>query len=191
MGKALAERSPAAARAFEEASEALGWDLRELCWEGPAERLELTSNAQPAIGATPGRRPGGACGGSGHLRTRGFFRGFVRIAEQRRVNMIADVFPGKPINKGIDKAGNKTADPAPQRATDHPRYRADFFAGHVAVKGRHNRDVLEGIDDIDNIAEPELFLFPQSQMSFRFCDRRIRIGVARLLIRDFGRDLGK
>lgn len=52
MGRALAERYPAAARVFDEASDALGLDLRALCWEGPAEELELTSNAQPAIVAT-------------------------------------------------------------------------------------------------------------------------------------------
>jgi [acyl-carrier-protein] S-malonyltransferase len=52
MGRDLAEHHPAAASAFDEASEALGFDLRELCWDGPAERLELTVNAQPAIVAT-------------------------------------------------------------------------------------------------------------------------------------------
>lgn len=52
MGRALAERYAAAARVFEEANDALGFDLRGLCWEGPGEQLDLTSNAQPAIVAT-------------------------------------------------------------------------------------------------------------------------------------------
>ncbi|MEK7285126.1 MAG: ACP S-malonyltransferase [Chloroflexota bacterium] len=52
MGKALAERYGAAARVFDEASEALGIDLRRLCWEGPQEELDRTANAQPALLAT-------------------------------------------------------------------------------------------------------------------------------------------
>lgn len=52
MGKELAERYGAAARVFDEASEALGIDLRRLCWEGPQEELDRTANAQPAILAT-------------------------------------------------------------------------------------------------------------------------------------------
>jgi [acyl-carrier-protein] S-malonyltransferase len=52
MGKALAERYAAARRVYDEANEALNWDLRQLCFEGPADRLEQTENAQPAILAT-------------------------------------------------------------------------------------------------------------------------------------------
>jgi len=52
MGKALAERYPVAAHAFDEASEALGFDLRALCWDGPQDQLDLTANAQPAIVTT-------------------------------------------------------------------------------------------------------------------------------------------
>lgn len=39
----------AAARVFEEASDALGWDVARMCAEGPAERLDDTAVAQPAI----------------------------------------------------------------------------------------------------------------------------------------------
>lgn len=49
MGKALADRYAAGRRAFEEASEALGWDVLKLCEEGPASELTDTRNAQPAI----------------------------------------------------------------------------------------------------------------------------------------------
>jgi len=52
MGKTLAERYPAAARAFDEASEALGIDLRKLCSDGPQDDLDRTANAQPAIVTT-------------------------------------------------------------------------------------------------------------------------------------------
>src|SRR5258705_12752595 len=52
MGKDLAERFPAASKVFEEADEALGFSLSRLCFEGPAEELQLTHNTQPAILAT-------------------------------------------------------------------------------------------------------------------------------------------
>lgn len=49
MGKDLAEKFPAANQVFEDADEALGFSLRELCFNGPAEQLQLTENTQPAI----------------------------------------------------------------------------------------------------------------------------------------------
>ena len=49
MGRDLAERFPAARQVFEEADEALGFSLSELCFNGPAEQLQLTENTQPAI----------------------------------------------------------------------------------------------------------------------------------------------
>jgi [acyl-carrier-protein] S-malonyltransferase len=52
MGKDLAETFPAAKQVFEEADEALGFGLSDLCFNGPAEQLQLTENTQPAILAT-------------------------------------------------------------------------------------------------------------------------------------------
>lgn len=49
MGKDLAEKFPAARQVFEEADNALGFSLSELCFNGPAEQLQLTENTQPAI----------------------------------------------------------------------------------------------------------------------------------------------
>jgi [acyl-carrier-protein] S-malonyltransferase len=49
MGKELAENFPAARQVFEEADEALGFSISRLCFEGPAEELQLTENTQPAI----------------------------------------------------------------------------------------------------------------------------------------------
>jgi len=49
MGKDLAEEFPEARRVFEEVDEALGFSLSKLCFEGPAEELTLTHNAQPAL----------------------------------------------------------------------------------------------------------------------------------------------
>ena len=52
MGRGLCERFSCARRVFEEADEALGFPLSRLCFEGPAEGLQLTANTQPAILAT-------------------------------------------------------------------------------------------------------------------------------------------
>lgn len=52
MGKALAEAYPAARAVFEEVDAALGQKLSALIFEGPAEELTLTANAQPALMAT-------------------------------------------------------------------------------------------------------------------------------------------
>ena len=49
MGKELVERYPVAKHTFEEADEALGYPLSQLCWEGPEERLKMTEVTQPAI----------------------------------------------------------------------------------------------------------------------------------------------
>src|SRR6266571_2809446 len=49
MGKELAERYPLARQTFEEADDALGMKLFQLCCEGPEDQLRLTQNTQPAI----------------------------------------------------------------------------------------------------------------------------------------------
>jgi [acyl-carrier-protein] S-malonyltransferase len=49
MGKALVEASPAAAAILAEADEALGESISRLAFNGPAEQLNLTANAQPAL----------------------------------------------------------------------------------------------------------------------------------------------
>ncbi|HEY4132242.1 MAG TPA: ACP S-malonyltransferase [Gemmatimonadaceae bacterium] len=49
MGKDLVEAFPAAKEVFAQADEALGTSLSALCFDGPAEELTLTHNAQPAL----------------------------------------------------------------------------------------------------------------------------------------------
>lgn len=49
MGKALADAHPLAQQTFDEADEALGFKLSQLCFEGPEEQLRLTEHTQPAI----------------------------------------------------------------------------------------------------------------------------------------------
>jgi len=52
MGKDLYERYAAARKIFEEANEALGFDIAKVCFQGPEETLKLTAHTQPAILAT-------------------------------------------------------------------------------------------------------------------------------------------
>ena len=48
MGQRLAQVSTAARNVFKRADEVLERNLSKLCWEGPADELESTSNQQPA-----------------------------------------------------------------------------------------------------------------------------------------------
>lgn len=52
MGRDLAEAYPQARAVFDEVDEALGEKLSTLIWEGEADELTLTRNAQPALMAT-------------------------------------------------------------------------------------------------------------------------------------------
>jgi [acyl-carrier-protein] S-malonyltransferase len=49
MGKELAEKYPVARQTFEEADQALGYKLSQLCFDGPEEKLRMTEITQPAI----------------------------------------------------------------------------------------------------------------------------------------------
>ena len=49
MGKEIAEAFPKTAELYDTASDILGKDMRQLCFESPIEELSKTINAQPAI----------------------------------------------------------------------------------------------------------------------------------------------
>lgn len=49
MGKAVYDASASARKVFDQADEVLGFPLSRLCFHGPADELEDTINAQPAI----------------------------------------------------------------------------------------------------------------------------------------------
>jgi [acyl-carrier-protein] S-malonyltransferase len=49
MGRDLWERFPLAREIFAEADECLGFNLSDICFEGPESALKLTSNTQPAL----------------------------------------------------------------------------------------------------------------------------------------------
>ncbi len=52
MGADMAEAFPAAAAVFEKANAIVGFDLRKICFDGPAETLNTTTMSQPAIFVT-------------------------------------------------------------------------------------------------------------------------------------------
>jgi [acyl-carrier-protein] S-malonyltransferase len=52
MGRAMAEEFPEAQAVFDEASEAVGFDVARLCFEGPIEELTRTELQQPALVTT-------------------------------------------------------------------------------------------------------------------------------------------
>ncbi|OAT81269.1 ACP S-malonyltransferase [Desulfotomaculum copahuensis] len=110
MGRELTEAYPAARRVFQEADEALGFALSRLCFEGPAEELQLTVNAQPAIlttavaclavlrekGVPAGAAAGHSLGEYGALVAAGTlsFADAVRVVRQRGRFMQEAVPPG-------------------------------------------------------------------------------------------------
>ncbi len=49
MGRDLAEKIPAARKAFDDANRILGYDLTKICFEGPEAELTKTEHAQPGI----------------------------------------------------------------------------------------------------------------------------------------------
>ena len=49
MGKDLYEKYPLARQTFQEADDALGYKLSQICFEGPEDQLRLTEITQPAI----------------------------------------------------------------------------------------------------------------------------------------------
>jgi len=52
MGKEIADAFAPAAEILEQANEILGFDLRRICFEGPAQQLDATTISQPAIFVT-------------------------------------------------------------------------------------------------------------------------------------------
>src|SRR2546425_10232261 len=49
MGRGFYDASPAARAIFDEAHDALGFDLARLAFDGPEAELALTANTQPAV----------------------------------------------------------------------------------------------------------------------------------------------
>ena len=111
MGKNLCEKYEIAKRTFEEADEALGFKLSDLCFSGDIAELTLTKNAQPAIlttsvamfrilqekGITPEYMAGHSLGEISALTCAGAipFTDAVRLANKRGMFMQDAVANGK------------------------------------------------------------------------------------------------
>ncbi|MBN1590971.1 MAG: acyltransferase domain-containing protein, partial [Pirellulales bacterium] len=52
MGRRLVDSLPSVRELYDRAASVLGYDLAELCFEGPAERLDSTVFSQPALFVT-------------------------------------------------------------------------------------------------------------------------------------------
>ncbi len=52
MGRSIVEKSSAARALFDQAADILGYNLAEICFSGPAEKLDTTEVSQPAIYVT-------------------------------------------------------------------------------------------------------------------------------------------
>jgi len=108
----LRERSPAIGRRFEEASEALGFDLAEIVRRGPPEALNRTEVTQPALltvcvalfdlwresgGAAPAWAAGHSLGEYSALTVAGVleFAAAVRLVHERGKSMQQAVPPGE------------------------------------------------------------------------------------------------
>jgi [acyl-carrier-protein] S-malonyltransferase len=52
MGRQLAQDLPAARALYDQAADIVGYDLADICWNGPLERLNSTIVSQPAIFVT-------------------------------------------------------------------------------------------------------------------------------------------
>ncbi|RME67794.1 MAG: [acyl-carrier-protein] S-malonyltransferase [Nitrospirae bacterium] len=117
MGKALYEEFPEARETFEEASEALGYDVSKLCFEGPKEDLNKTHRTQPCILtvsiaafrvlSTKGIRPsvvaGHSLGEYSALVAAGVvpFKESVKLTEKRGIFMQEAVPEGKGLMAAI------------------------------------------------------------------------------------------
>lgn len=110
MGKALVEAYPAIKSLYDDASSVLGYDIAALCFDGPAERLNLTEFTQPALlvssiaalraleplGVTPAAVAGHSLGEYSALVAAGglSYRDAVGIVQKRGKYMAEAVPPG-------------------------------------------------------------------------------------------------
>src|SRR5215510_10974965 len=93
MGKSFYDTVPGAKAVFEEANDALGFDLARLVFDGPETELALTANTQPAVltasvaaaGAERGLRPSFAAGHSLGEYTALVVAGALRFADAVRI----------------------------------------------------------------------------------------------------------
>ncbi len=126
MGRDLCDNFAEARDAFAEASEALGYDMQELCFNGPKEELDKTFRTQPSIltasiavfrvltakGITPAAVAGHSLGEYSAITAAGVLslRDAVKLTEQRGTFMQEAVPEGKGLMAAILGLERKTLD---------------------------------------------------------------------------------
>ena len=180
MGKELADNFVAARRVFEEANDALGFDLTSLCYNGPEEELKLTANTQPAILATsvaalkvleaesglvPSFTAGHSLGEYSALVCAGglAFADAVRIVRQRGTFMQEAVPVGTGsmaaiLGLGLDNLNLVCADAAQGQVVSPANYNSD---GQVVIAG-HTEAVNRAIDLAKGKGAKRALLLPVS-----------------------------
>ena len=180
MGKELADNFVAARRVFEEANDALGFDLAALCFNGPEEELKLTANTQPAILATsvaalkvleaesglvPSFTAGHSLGEYSALVCAGglAFADAVRVVRQRGTFMQEAVPVGTGsmaaiLGLGLDDLDVVCADAAQGQVVSPANYNSD---GQVVIAG-HTEAVNRAIDLAKGKGAKRALLLPVS-----------------------------
>ncbi len=180
MGKELADNFVAARRIFEEANDALGFDLTSLCYNGPEEELKLTANTQPAILATsvaalkvleaesglvPSFTAGHSLGEYSALVCAGglAFADAVRVVRQRGTFMQEAVPVGTGsmaaiLGLGLDELDVVCADAAQGQVVSPANYNSD---GQVVIAG-HTEAVNRAIDLAKGKGAKRALLLPVS-----------------------------
>ncbi len=160
MGSELAEKYTASRQVFEEADDALGFAISQMCFQGTAEELQLTENTQPAILTT-----------SIAVLRRWKPKGFPRLIMLPGIVSANILRSSLPERFGIDGCGQNGS---PARA---------FYAGGSA--GRHGRD---GCRDGRGFRDGHGSLRAKRKRA-RFARPRISIRLIRLSLRGTRRRL--
>lgn len=161
MGRELADASPAARAAFDEADATLGWSISDACWNGPETFLNDTRQTQPclltasiaALRALEERGPVAPAFVAGHsvgeyaaLVAAGVLRfdAALRLVTRRASLMAdADIGGGMAAVIGIDRASVESVVAAAGRPTDLV-VANDNAPGQVVISGSH--DALAAVE---------------------------------------------
>ncbi len=168
MGKDLCQADADVRALYEEANDALGYDLQQLCFEGPEETLRLTQHTQPAIlvhsvaawtllakrGVRPAMLAGHSLGEYSALVAAGVlaFADAVRLVHQRGRFMQEAVPPGEGTMAALmgiaredvealcaEFAGDGVLQPANYNAPDQIVIAGETARVHAAVEAAKER----------------------------------------------------
>src|SRR5205085_10308373 len=149
MGRAVYEASARARAVFDEADRILGYRLSEICFSGPAEKLDDTRVAQPAVLTTSVAllEALGEGSAAGRLSDGGEPRGVAALPDELRPAFVAGHSLGE--FSALVAAGVLTFPDALRLVTERGRLAATKGArgAMAAVIGMSAADVDRGIDD--------------------------------------------